>query len=30
MARPPEVAYTWSDITKDFQLSVEGNFLREY
>jgi len=29
MARPPEVAYTWSDITKDFQLSVEDLKLGE-
>lgn len=29
MARPPEVVYTWSDITKDFQHSVEGNCVGE-
>ena len=28
MARPPEVVYTWSDITKDFKLSVEGKIMR--
>ena len=30
MARPPEVVYTWSDITQDFQLSVKGNYLDEF
>jgi len=29
MARPPEVVYTWSDITKDFKLSVEDLKLGE-
>lgn len=27
MARPPEVVYSWSDITAEFKASVEGNKL---
>lgn len=26
MARPPEVVYSWRDITSDFKASVKGEF----